>query len=85
MSTMLLIQSGEPGFELTPSVTAIDFEYDGELTITGNNTNTFLVNPGLSTDGTTVNQWKYVLEGDKDGHLKYCYLRSLALPSRSID
>ena len=63
-STMLLIQSGEPGFELTPSVTAIDFEYDGELTITGNNTNTFLVNPGLSTDGTTVNQWKYVLEGD---------------------
>lgn len=34
------------------------------MTITGNNTNTFLVNPGLSTDGTTVNQWKYVLEGD---------------------
>ena len=61
---MLLIQDGEPGFELTPSVTSIDFEYDGELTIIGNNTNTFLVNPGLSTDGATVNSWKYVLEGD---------------------
>ncbi len=63
-STMLLIQDGEPGFELTPSVTSIDFEYDGELTIIGNNTNTFLVNPGLSADGATVNSWKYVLEGD---------------------
>lgn len=66
-STMLLIQNGEPGFELTPSVSSIDFEYDGELTITGNNTNTFLVNPGLNTDGTSVNQWRYVLEGDNTG------------------
>ena len=65
-STMLLIQDGEPGFELTPYITSIDFEYDGELTITGNNTNTFLVNPGLTTDGATVNQWKYILEGDNE-------------------
>lgn len=63
-STMLLIQDGEPGFELTPYVNSIDFEYDGELTITGNNTNTFLVNPGLTTDGSTINGWTYILEGD---------------------
>lgn len=63
-STMLLIQDGEPGFELTPNVASIDFEYDGELTIIGNNTNTFLVNPGLTTDGASINQWEYVLEGD---------------------
>lgn len=45
---MLLIQNGEPGFELTPSINSIEFEYDGELTISGNNINTFLVNPGLT-------------------------------------
>lgn len=63
-STMLLIQDGEAGFELTPYITSIDFEYDGELVITGNNTNTFLVNPGLTTDGATVNKWRYTLTGD---------------------
>lgn len=62
-STMLLIQDGVPGFTLTPDITSINFEYDGELTITGNNTNSFLVNPGLATDGSTVNEWEYVLEG----------------------
>lgn len=63
-STMLLIQDGEAGFELTPYITSIDFEYDGELAITGNNTNTFLVNPGLTTDGAAVNKWGYTLAGD---------------------
>ena len=63
-SMMLLIQNGEPGFELTPSINSIEFEYDGELTISGNNINTFLVNPGLTDDGTSVNSWKYILEGD---------------------
>lgn len=62
--TMLLIQNGVPGFELTPDITSISFEYDGEPTIAGNNTNSFLVNPGLTTDGTAVNEWEYVLEGD---------------------
>lgn len=63
-STMLLIQDGVPGFELTPDITSISFEYDGELTIAGNNTNSFLVNPGLTADGTAINEWEYVLEGD---------------------
>lgn len=62
-STMLLIQNGVPGFELTPNVTSIEFESDGELTVIGNNASTFLVNPGLTADGTTVNQWTYVLGG----------------------
>ena len=62
--TMLLIQDGVPGFTLTPDIASIDFEYDGELTITGNNTNSFLVNPGLTADGSTVNEWEYVLEGN---------------------
>lgn len=63
-ATMLLIQNGVPGFELTPDITSISFEYDGELTIAGNNANSFLVNPGLAADGATVNEWEYVLEGD---------------------
>lgn len=63
-ATMLLIQDGVPGFELTPDVTSISFEYDGELTIVGNNANSFLVNPGVAADEATVNEWEYILEGD---------------------
>lgn len=63
-SIMLLIQDGVSGFELTPDITSISFEYDGELTIIGNNANSFLVNPGLTTDGAAINEWEYVLEGD---------------------
>ena len=61
--TMLLIQDGVPGFTLTPDIASIDFEYDGELTITA----TIPIvpcQPRLTADGSTVNEWEYVLEGN---------------------
>ena len=62
-ATLLLIQNGMPGFDLTPSVSSIGFEYDGKITAGGNNTNTFLVNPGFTEDGTEINGWHYALTG----------------------